>query len=94
MPGSDSSQYTAFKRYSSALVNSRTDNKSISRFYTSNPRDTETLGLSFFLPSLTKINKNKATSDTPESTNGLNIPAPYYDPNNSGNPNTTPSKKP
>ena len=58
MPGSDSSQYTAFKRYSSALVNPRTDNKSITHLYTFNPSVPTALGASRFLPSLTDKNKD------------------------------------
>jgi len=56
MPGSDSSQYTAFKRYSSALVDARADNKTITHLYTFNPSVPASLGASKFLPSLTLKN--------------------------------------
>jgi hypothetical protein len=56
MPGSDSSQYTAFKRYSSALVDARADNKTITHLYTFNPSVPTALGASKFLPSLTLKN--------------------------------------
>ena len=58
MPGSDSSQYTAFKRYSAALVNPRADNKSITHLYTFNPNVAATLAPSKFLSSLTDKNKD------------------------------------
>ena len=69
MPGSDSSQYTAFKRYSSALVNARTDNKSISHFYTFNPRAPASLGSSKFLSSISKSSSVILTAVF----NGVNI---------------------
>jgi hypothetical protein len=71
MPGSDSSQYTAFKRYSSALVNPRTDNKSISHFYTFNPRAPASLGSSKFLSSISKSSSSSVILTAVY--NGVNI---------------------
>ena len=71
MPGSDSSQYTAFKRYSSALINARTDNKSISHFYTFNPRAPASLGSSKFLSSISKSSSSSVILTA--VSNGVNI---------------------